>query len=162
MRSYGRSKRVGKENDANGTFYQIYVGKYLERKTCQTAIVTKKHGVDIICGDLQVEVKGIKSFHYRLKGSRRTKKGRIRKMSQTRHWKIDQTAACPETVTHYAFVLVEKNICNVPLIYLVSIDDIRKRINEYPDSQWVLFWVEWVWDHYIPELSYIPTGDRFD
>lgn len=155
------SKRVGKENDVNGTAYQQYVGEFLRRKTGFIAIVTKKHGVDVICGDLQVEVKGTKNIFYKRKKSKKTKKGQIRNRSQQRGWKVDQIT-CPEDVTHFAFLLIEKNVCNAPLIYIVSIDDMKKHFAEYPDSQWVPFQLPWVWDHYISELSYIPTGERFD
>lgn len=159
----GRSsdrKRVGKENDVNGTSYQVYVGHYLEKKTGETAIVTKKHGIDVICGELQIEVKGWKNIFYHRKGSGKTKKGRIRNKYQIRGWKVDPTA-CPETITHIAFILIEKNICNAPLIYIVSIDDIKKQFVDYPDVQWVPFKLAWVWEHYIPELSYIPIGELF-
>lgn len=142
--------RISRENDANGEWYQTYIAEYLANRLGEIATV-KKHGVDVTCGDLRVEVKGTKNLFYSKKGG----------YYHVRGWKADQTA-CPESITHFVFVLIEEHMCDVPLIYVVAIKDIRKQFAKYPNSQWVSFRLPWVWDHYIFELSYIPTGERFE
>lgn len=144
------SSFISRDNDQRGWFYQKYVADYLQQKTGEKAIIKDTHGVDVVCGEFKLEVKGTKNLY------QKSKKKKKHKFLTVRGWKADQTA-CPDEVTHFAFVLTEEDICNYPLIYIVSIEDIKERFKQYPDSQWVHFQLHWVFNHYIRALSKIPS-----
>ena len=139
---------ISEENNRKGYIYQEYVAEHLEELTGKKATITKSHGIDVICAKYNMEVKGTQNFF------QITKKGNG-KVHMVRGWKTNPSQ-CPAGITHFAFVLAEKHLCTFPIIYVVPIEEIMKRFNEFPHSQWVKFAPHWVWNHYDFALSKIP------
>lgn len=135
-------------NDQKGYLWQLDVAKHLEKITGQIATVCDTHGVDVICGDYRVEVKGTGSFYQKSKINGKTRHA-------VRGWK-GQVSTVPENLTHFAFVLDEEHVNTRAIIYLVGFEDVKKVFDKHPHSQWVYFRVHWVWEHYIYNISRIP------
>ena len=138
------------DNDQRGLIYQEVVAEYFKELTGEEAIVKDSHGVDVECGKYHFEVKGTKSLYQPCK-DKKTK----RKFLSVRGWKT-RPEDCPDSITHFAFVLDETHLSSKPIIYVVEIAYIRERFMEYPDSVYVRFPLHWVWDHYNYKLSRIP------
>lgn len=139
---------LSQSNNERGYIYQEYVAEHLEELTGEKSTVTRSHGIDVICEKYSMEVKGTESFFQVVKKG----KGKVH---MVRGWKSNPSQ-CPMGITHFAFVLVEKHLCTFPIIWVVPINEITKRFNEFPHSQWVKFPPHWVWDHYDFALSKIP------
>lgn len=149
--------QISQNNDQRGSYYQQYVARHLSKITGDPAFVKDTHGIDLVCGDFKVEVKGTKSFYY---GKKRYNKVKQRDTIRYSHggWKANKNCI-PEDITHFAFVLDVKAFCGYPLIYFVDIKHIREHLAEYPNSNWVHFYFWWIIQYYIPELSNIPKED---
>ena len=141
---------INHDNSHRGLIYQDIVAKFLEEKTGLQATTAAHDGVDVRCGEYEVEVKGTKSLYQKTK-LKKTK----RRVHNVRGWKT-QPKYCPDTITHFAFVLDEQHVSSKPIIYMVPIEYIRERFEKYPTSEWVHFPLWWVWDHYNYKLSRIP------
>jgi len=140
---------LSEENNKSGYMYQEIVAEHLTELTGKEATVKRSHGIDVVCGEFNIEVKGTKNLH---KGEKRKGKTHY----QVRGWKA-APHYCPAEITHFAFVLDEQHLCTFPLIYIVPISCIKQRFDQYPHSQWVHFPFHWVWSHYDFSLSKIPV-----
>lgn len=133
------------QNDRDGQWYQDLVAKHLEKLTNLDAEVNyNNRGIDVICGEYKIEVKGTKSLFQKTE-----------KYHCVRGWKSNRNCLSPE-LTHFAFVLNESDLSSKPLIYLVAYEDILKRYSKYPNSHWIHFPLWWIFENYIGNLSSLP------
>ena len=137
-------------NDAWGSIYQEEVANYFKELTGETPIIRDTHGVDVICGEYYLEVKGTRQLF--IENKVRTEK---RIFKTIRGWKT-RPVDCPDAITHFVFVLDDKNLSSKPIIYVVDIVHIRERFRQYPDAKVIWFPLHWVFDHYNFDLSRIP------
>jgi len=140
---------ISRQNDRDGEWYQDVVAKHLEKLTNLNAeIHYNNEGIDVVCGEYKIEVKGTRSLFQQIK----TKK-KHRKYHTIRGWKSNRNCLKYPELTHFAFVLNETDLSSKPLIYFVTLDDIMRRYNKFPNSHWVHFPLWWIFDNYVGSLS---------
>lgn len=117
-----RLKRfIGTQNDLNGEKYQMIVRDYLEDLTGEFGVCNYEQGVDVIVGDLYIEVKGAESFT--------TKANNI----YGHTWKSfrQYIPYIYDELTHFCFYIKDKRFNSVQLIYFVPIEKILDLVHRH-------------------------------
>lgn len=144
MSNERKNRRIGTQNDLNGEKYQQIVRDYLEDLTGEFGIANYENGIDVIVGDLKVEVKGINSIT--------TKSSNIygESFKSFRQY----IPYISEELTHFCFLVEEKRFNSVQILYFVPIEKVLDLVHRHKALQRKSKWLN------IPFIYVLLNYDR--
>lgn len=141
------ASNISRENSLFGDKSQQWVSEWLEEKTGVVAISKPRSGIDVVCGDMNVEVKSISSLLTDSKS-----KDESRRRVGLRGFKLKHFYIKEET-THYAFVFYDEIFIPLPVILIIDAHKLHSYIREKKRSEWVYISIWWIKRNFDTTLS---------
>lgn len=147
MLRYLQASDISRENSLFGNKAQQWVANWLTKRTGVTAISKSRNGIDVVCGDMNVEVKSISSLLKEWES-----KDEIKQQMGLRGFKIQHLYLREET-THYAFVFYDEIFIPFPVILIIDAEFFNKFIRKKEKSEWTYIPIWWVKRNFNVALS---------